>query len=551
MPSPRLVLALVALCAALPLAAQPVAAQDSSMPGMPMPSAPAPAAKPIPKTPRPNLTQPGDATHPSPADKPADAETRSLQNSEQQQRDQPAAAGPASDTQSITHDTLTLQEAENPQLHTGQDLPAPELLNEVAARPALTLPQLEAFADHTNPTLAEADALVRRSAAQARQAGLPPNPSIGYSGEHIRGGEYGSGEQGAFLSQTVVLGNKLGLRRDIYRQQAASDRITLEAQHLRVRNDLDQAFYRALTSQATVVLRQRLLHLAEDAAATAHQLGNVGQADAPDILQAEVESEQAKIDFVDAQRTFLADFSILSALAGKPDLLPAPLAAEPGKGLEQAPDLHPADQLSEIVAASPTVRRAQQEVTLAEAKLRDARRESIPDLKLEAGEWYSGEQIESAHTPAGWMGFATASVDLPLWNRNQGNIDAATADLDRARHAVLRSQLSLKQRAELLTQQYLSARFQAERYRTALIPRAQRAYELYLMKYQQMASAYPQVLVSQRNLFQLQIAYLTALNTEWSAAISLGNATLSGGLEMPITSSTPEIMLNLPTGGGQ
>ena len=538
-------LALAALCVALPLTAQ-----DNSMPGMQMPAAPTPTAKPPAKKPRPNLTLPGDAGHPTPTDAPADAETRSLQNSEQQQRAQPATAGPASDTQSLTHDTLTLQEAENPALHTGENLPAPDLLNDVAARPPITLPQLEAFADQANPSLAEADALIRRSLGQARQAGLPPNPSIGYSGEHIRGGEYGGGEQGAFVSQTVVLGGKLGLRRDIYRQQSATDRISLEAQHLRVRNELDQAFYRALTAQAAVVLRQRLLQLTLDAVTTVHQLANVGQADAPDILQAEVEVEQAKIDSVDAQRTFLANFSVVAALAGKPNLPPSPLTG----ALEQPPDLHPEDpngQVAQLIAASPTVRRAQQEVTLAEARLRDARREPIPDLKLQAGEWYSGEQIESSHYPAGWMGFATASVDLPLWNRNQGNIDAATADLDRARHAVLRSQLSLKQRAEPLAQQYLAARFEAERYRTQLLPRAQRAYELYLMKYQQMASAYPQVLVSQRTLFQLQIAYLTALNTEWSTAISLQNATLTGGLDTPDAAGTADTMLNLPQGGGQ
>ena len=71
------------------------------------------------------------------------------------------------------------------------------------------------------------------------------------------------------------------------------------------------------------------------------------------------------------------------------------------------------------------------------------------------------------------------------------------------------------------------------------------------MKYQQMASAYPQVLVSQRTLFQLQIAYLTALNTEWSTAISLQNATLTGGLDTPDAAGTADTMLNLPQGGGQ
>ena len=183
MPHRKQNLALAAMCA-LPFS---LPAQDNSMPGMSMPAAPQPATPLAKKTPpaksRPNLQLPADSAHPAPADKPADAETRSLQNSEQQQRQQPAAAGPASDTQSITHNTLSLQEAENPALHTGQDLPAPELLNDVSSRPPLTLANFEDWADHTNPTLAEADALIRRSAAQARQAGLPPNPSIGYSGE--------------------------------------------------------------------------------------------------------------------------------------------------------------------------------------------------------------------------------------------------------------------------------------------------------------------------------------------------------------------------------
>ena len=41
-----------------------------------------------------------------------------------------------------------------------------------------------------------------------------------------------------------------------------------------------------------------------------------------------------------------------------------------------------------------------------------------------------------------------------------------------------------------------------------MIPRAQRAYQLYLEKYRSMASAYPQVIVSQRTLFQLRVAYV-------------------------------------------
>ena len=43
-----------------------------------------------------------------------------------------------------------------------------------------------------------------------------------------------------------------------------------------------------------------------------------------------------------------------------------------------------------------------------------------------------------------------------------------------------------------------------------MIPRAQRAYELYLNNSRQMAAAYPQVLIG-GDLFQLQQDYITAL----------------------------------------
>jgi outer membrane protein, heavy metal efflux system len=82
-----------------------------------------------------------------------------------------------------------------------------------------------------------------------------------------------------------------------------------------------------------------------------------------------------------------------------------------------------------------------------------------------------------------------------------------------------------------------------------MIPRATRAYELYLKKYQSMAAAYPQVLVSQRTLFQLQVSYIHALNNVWQSAIALQNYTLKDGLDAPTTSSTPAT-INLPYSSG-
>ena len=445
-----------------------------------------------------------------------------------------------------THATMTLQEPENPEQMTGSNLPAPELLKDVVTRTPMALAEFETLADANNPTLKQANALVRRSQEQARQAGLYPNPSVGYQGEEIRGGSFGGGEQGGFVQQTIVLGGKLELRRNIYAEQKRSDQIGVQEQTYRVHGDIQQAFYDALTAQVTVKLRQRLLGIALDAVETVHQLANVGQADAPDILQTEVETEQAKVDYVTAQRQYLQAFRILATYVGKGDLPVCPLQGE----LETMPDLNAEQMADSIVADSPTVKRTQQDAAVAQARLKSAKRDAVPDLQLRAGEDYSFEQLENSHKAVGPQSFATAGINIPLWNRNQGNVEAAKAELERANQDVLREQLSLRQQAAPLAQSYEAAKFEAERYKTQLIPRAARAYDLYLKKYQNMAQAYPQVLVSQRTLFQLQISYVMALHDVWRSAIALKNFTLTGGLDTPMSRGASTTTINSPNTGG-
>jgi cobalt-zinc-cadmium efflux system outer membrane protein len=409
-------------------------------------------------------------------------------------------------------------------------IPVPELLAGVTSRTPLTLQDFITMADRNNPTLRQAAAIVRRSEAEARQASLYPNPTVGYEGDQIRGGSYGGGEQGGFVAQTIVLGGKLGLRQDIYKQQKQSDQIAAEAQLLRVHSEVTQKFYRALSAQQTVLVRGRLLGLAKDAAQTAHQLANVGQADSPDVLQAEVEAEQAAIDYEVAQRLFLQGFESLAVLAGSPSTVVSPLDA----ALDSLPEIDPARIVDTVVQQSPTVKQAQKQVAVAEARLKDAHREVVPDLQLRAGEQANLEELpEAPGKKTGAQSFATVGIELPLWNRNQGKVRAAAAELDEAREEVTRTQLSLRQQAQALVQNYLSAKLEAERYRTALLPRARRAYELYLDKYQNMAQAYPQVIVSQRTLFELEVRYIDSLDRIWQNAIALENFTLQGGLERP------------------
>jgi len=514
------------------------------MPGMkmsPQQSAPKQPIQPVP-TPG-DLKSMGKDAGNARAKAAAASEQQSIQQQGHETQNKPGAA---SDAVSITVPFQEVQEPEAEGFHTGSDLPAPELLRDVVSQQAMTLESFLNMADKSNPTLAEAQRDVERSKQQARQAGLPPDPTVGYSGDHIRGGSYHGGEEGAFFSQEFVLGRKLALRRDIYRAEGRSNELAVEVQRARVHDDVARAFFDALAAQESAVVHDRLLKVALDAETDSHELERIGEADASDVLDAEIAAEQAKVDFESAQRMFLSSFAELAAVSGQRDLAPHPLTG----ALAEPPQIDAESLVASDTQQSPAVRQAQTNVAIAEARLKDAKRERLPNLNVKAGEWYSGETLGATNNKAGWESFAEAGVQLPLWNRNHGNIEAARVEVERAQEDVTRTELGIRNTAESYAQQYLMARSTAERYRTEMLPRARRAYQLEVTKYQEMGQAYPHVLAAQHLLFMLQLAYIHALNQEWRSAIALQNYTLTNGLDEPTSVGAEDTTMNLPTANG-
>jgi cobalt-zinc-cadmium efflux system outer membrane protein len=418
---------------------------------------------------------------------------------------------------------------------------------EQASTPSgLTLAELEQMALSNNPTLAQAAAEIRAATGRKLQSGLYPNPTVGYQGEQIRGGSQGGGEQGFFVSQDIVLGGKLGLNRRVLEQETKQAEAEAEEQRLRVVNGVRMFYYQALAAQEMVDLRHKLSKLAEDAVQTSHQLGNVGQADQPDVLQAEVEGEQAELAVVAAEQNQVRAWRALAATVGKPQM---PLTHLAGS-LEDLPEDSPDQWLQAILQESPAVKIAALGVVKAEASLARAKREPIPDLQLRGGLQQNRELDATTNRPIGLQGFAEVGVQIPIFNRNQGNVQASRASVERAQREVQRVQLVLRERAATLLQNYVTSRSTVERYRNHMIPRARKAYELYLKSYGGMAAAYPQVLISQRTLFQLQTDYIAALENLWGNSIVLKGFLLTDGLEAPSRAGEmdqPVRELNVPS----
>jgi len=146
---------------------------------------------------------------------------------------------------------------------------------------------------------------------------------------------------------------------------------------------------------------------------------------------------------------------------------------------------------------------------------------------------YNNEVLDTANHAKGWEGIAEVGVQIPIFNRNQGNIAAASASLDRANLEKQRVALTLRDRAATAADQYANAKLMALEYREEMLPRAKKAYTLMVEKYGLMLAANPRVLQSQRKLFDLQAEYIVALENVWTAGIALQGFLLTDGLESP------------------
>lgn len=401
---------------------------------------------------------------------------------------------------------------------------------EQAKGPLMTLTSLQQLAAESNPTLRQAEAEIRAAKARQQQAGLYPNPTVGYTGDEIRGGSVGGGKQGFFVSQTIVTGGKLGKNRKIFGEEIRLAEVEAEEQKMRIESAVRIAFYRVLAAQELLEAQRDLARIAQDNAETEHRLSNTGQADKSEVLQAEIEARRKQLAVRVRENTLRQEWRGLTAVIGKPELA---LQVVEGNLEADLPRVNEEEVVEAIAKKSPAVRIATISTTRAQAVLERIKAEPVPDLQLRAGAEYFGEQLVGINRSIGWEGIAEVGVTVPLWNRNQGNIAAARQDLDRAQREEMRVELTLRERAAAVLDQYATARIMADEYREGILPRAKEAYSLLVDEYGKMLASYPVVLDSQRALYQLHLEYVATLENVWTTGIALEGYLLTDGLEAP------------------
>lgn len=410
-------------------------------------------------------------------------------------------------------------------------LAAPPALAQTPGPAPLTLADLEQLALQNNPTAASALAGVEAARGRARQAGAWPNPTVGYTGEELKRGELDRrGEHGFFIAQTIPLGGKLRLSRDILERTVEGAEAARDLQRLRIVSSVRQTFYSVLVAERRLAVQERLAALASEAVGVTAQLFNVGAADRPDYLEIEIESRRLQLQLNRTKNELVALRAHLAALAGVRGVATRPLAGNIDAAI---PELERERAIRTLLEQSPALRAARVELERTRAVTAHERREPYPDLFVRGGMAHNREIGEDTRKPIGWEGNVEAGISIPLFNRNRGGIAAARADETRAQAEITRLELELEARAAAQFAAYLTALRAAEAYRSEILPRAEEAYRLYLSRYREMAAAYPQVLVAQRTLFEMSNEYLESLDEAWRTALQLQGLLAGDGLDAP------------------
>jgi len=223
----------------------------------------------------------------------------------------------------------------------------------------------------------------------------------------------------------------------------------------------------------------------------------------------------------------------LGAMVNNPELKPSRLEGNLEVG---SIALDEEQIMKSVLSESPEIRVAQAGVERARAVLTRARAQRIPDLSVSGGMAYNFERFEPlvptiGSQRKGMEGRLQVGVNLPIFDRNQGGIAEAEAELAIAERELQRLQLTLRTRLGSSLRGYRNALQMSEKYRTEVIPRARAGYEMYLSNFRQMAAAYPQVLIAQRTLFQVEVEYARALIQLRQTAVGLRGFLLMGGLD--------------------
>ncbi|NMY96574.1 MULTISPECIES: TolC family protein [Pseudomonas] len=368
---------------------------------------------------------------------------------------------------------------------------------QVASAQTLTLESALQNAFAGNPDLAAAQWEIDIAQGGRQQAGLIPNPVASWDAEDTRRSTRTTTVK---LSQTLELGGKRGARIEVASRAQDAAAQELEQRRNLLRAEVIDGFYGALWAQERLELAQRSMALAERGLVIANGRVTAGKASPVEATRAQVEVSQIRLERSRAEIGVSDAYRRLAAITGSATIGFERVEA----GAVNTPALPSATQLLARLESTAELRLAQLQIQQRDAGLGLEKAQRIPDLDISIGSQYDASVRERVN-------LVGVSMPIPLFNRNQGNVLAASRRADQARDLRNATELRLRTETRQALDLWATANSEVRAFNQVILPAAQSAVDSATRGFEMGKFNFLDVLDAQRTLIAARTQYLAAL----------------------------------------
>lgn len=377
----------------------------------------------------------------------------------------------------------------------------------------LTLSTMQQMAVDNSPVIQQAAADVEQARGRAVQAGLYPNPTLGYQGDTI-GTARTAGYNGVFFSQEFVTADKLTLAQNVALNNVRAAQADLRKARIRLASDVRRNYFKVLIAQEQLKFNRAIAKLSEEVYQAQIDLVSGGESAPYEPLQLRVFAVQARNTVTTAGNNLDATWRQLVAAVGMPHMTRQKVAGSvdlPVPVVEYETLVTMLQRHSDLIAANARIAGSGCNLRLQEAI-------PIPNVTL-----YAAFQHDDTTPLSDYSTNVQISAPVPAFNRNQGNITTAHAELVRARQNLTEANNTLMSQLAENYNRYATSRTISESYRIELLPDQVRVYrgvyDRFLIDGESIDFA--QVVVAQQTLTQVVTSYLQSLSDSWMATVDL------------------------------
>ncbi|MCA9057872.1 MAG: TolC family protein [Planctomycetaceae bacterium] len=379
----------------------------------------------------------------------------------------------------------------------------------------LSLAELQQLAADNSPVVRQAVASVEMARGQAVQAGLYPNPTVGYEGDSLGTGKT-AGYNGIFLTQEFVTADKLQIAQNAQWNAVRAAQADLRKARVRLATDVRRQYFQVLLAQEQLRLNQAIAKLSAEVYQAQIDLVTGGEAAPYEPLQLRVFAVQARNQVIQSQNNLDAAWRQLAAAVGLPEMS---RRAVQGSVESPVPELEYGTALGFLLSRHSDIVAAQARISQASCNLELQQVTPIPNITF-----YATVQHDDTSPLNDVASNLQLSVPVPVFDRNQGNTTTAHARLVQANQDLTDARNSLTGNLAEAYNRYQTHTTITRSYQTDLLPDQVRVYRGVYDRFRLAGDQnidFAQVVVAQQTLSQTVTSYLQSLSDQWNAVIDL------------------------------